>query len=229
VIIPKETFGYSHDIVWSGTVLETGAEGLLAMLVMFMAFLTVFCIWPARISGMLRTLLVAMGSAADRVSRRMGAIVHGVADRVVGALMSFSEGLGALRSFSHAFKAIVFSLLTWGGYILHSLILFKAFHGDVPWYGAFLMQALVAVGTGIPGPPGLIGQYHIPVVVAVLMVSSMPVADAKALAMVSYGVELTLIVMAGLICLLIDWRRLFGSGRNTLLDGNENPVIVEDR
>lgn len=210
VVIPKETFGYAKDIVWPGAMLETATEGLLAMLLVLAVLLGVFCVWPQPISEFAGRILGVCARMAGRVSHGLGDLVRRVADRTVLALHSFSDGLGALKSFRHAFGAIVLSLLTWGGYVLHSLILFKAFHADVPWYGGFLMQALVAVGTGIPGAPGLIGQYHIPIVVAILMVSAMPVADAKALAMVSYGVEMFLVLSAGLICLFADRRRLFG-------------------
>jgi hypothetical protein len=71
-----------------------------------------------------------------------------------------------------------------------------------PWHAPFVVLALVATAIVVPVTPGLVGQFHVPAVVGLLL--SIPELDAtraKAIAVVDHLSTLVPAVVAGLWCL----------------------------
>ena len=70
-------------------------------------------------------------------------------------------------------------------------VLLNAFHLDFPWYAPLLMLSMLGVFTSVTVTPGLVGQYHIPVVASLLMViPNIDSDEAKAVAIVAHLVAL---------------------------------------
>jgi hypothetical protein len=106
-------------------------------------------------------------------------------------------------------KSILFSLLTWGLVALSIAALLNAFHLDYPWYAPLLMLSILGVFTSVTVTPGLVGQYHIPVVASLLMVMpSMGSDEAKAVAIVAHLVALIPPVALGIFSLFREQLRI---------------------
>jgi uncharacterized protein (TIRG00374 family) len=132
------------------------------------------------------------------VSRKLAASTH-------THLEQFAHGLSVLRSPGDMLKAIFWSMLVWGTFILSTAAFLKAFGVDFPWYTPFLIQVLVAVAVSIPGPPGFVGQFHVAFVAGILMTVSGAVPDeAKAIAITAHLLNMLATVAVGIACLLLE-------------------------
>jgi uncharacterized membrane protein YbhN (UPF0104 family) len=141
------------------------------------------------------------------IDRSIGQISRKFVDRLSGFFLNFAEGMHIFRSPVELTKSLFFSLLTWGAGVLSVTALMTAFRIDFPWFTPFLMLAMIAVFIIVPVTPGVIGQYHIPVVACLLMVVPGMESDrAKAFAIVAHVLSLGPIVALGIFCLF--WERL---------------------
>jgi uncharacterized membrane protein YbhN (UPF0104 family) len=101
------------------------------------------------------------------------------------------------------FKSIVFSLITWAMFIICMYCQLEAFGLDYPWYLPFVVQVLLAFSVSAPGTPGMLGQFHVPIVGGLLMVSSeIPIPTAVAFALVAHIVNVVPIVILGIYSLV---------------------------
>jgi len=77
-----------------------------------------------------------------------------------------------------------------------------AFSIDFPWFTPFLVLAMVAVFISVPVTPGVVGQYHIPIVACLLLaIPGMEPSEAKAVAIVAHILCLIPIAVLGVFCL----------------------------
>ncbi len=139
------------------------------------------------------------------VERFLGKVSARLARSGVHLLGQFAEGLSVLRSGTDIVKALAWSLVVWGMFVLASLCFFEAFAIDYPWYAPFLLQTLLAMAVTIPGPPGFVGPFHLAVYVCLMIAA--PGGDtevAKAAAIVMHLANLIPVVIAGLIGLALE-------------------------
>ena len=187
VVIPADTFG--SEVVFTERQYQGGA---ILTGVLLIAIIVTF------------VLLYVNRDLADRLTRKFfGLVSKKLGNYVAGMLDHFADGLHIFRSPGEMIKAITLSLLTWAVSMLSMICLFKAFHLDYPWYTPFVMQALLAVAISVPNAPGFVGQFHVPVVLALVM--SMPTigADtAKAYAIVLHLMQLPPVFILGIYCLM---------------------------
>jgi len=126
-----------------------------------------------------------LDKATGAISTRLGAKLRSM-------FVNFAEGMHIFRSTHEMLKSILFSLLTWGLIAVSLAVLFEAFHLDYPWYAPLLMLSILGVFTSVTVTPGLVGQYHIPVVASLLMVlPGMDSDEARAVAIIAHLVALT--------------------------------------
>ena len=149
-------------------------------------------------------LLYLNRDLVNRLTRKiLGLVSEKLGNYVAGMLDHFADGLHIFRSPGEMIKAITLSLLTWAMSMLSMICLFKAFHLDYPWYTPFVMQALLAVAISVPNAPGFVGQFHVPIVLALVMTIPTVGADtAKAYAIVLHLMQLPPVFILGIYCLM---------------------------
>lgn len=126
---------------------------------------------------------------------------------------SITEGMSILSSISDVTKTIVFSLLVWAMHVLATAAILKGFHIDFPWYAPFVLITLTAFFISFPFTPGLIGQYHIAIILGLLMIAPQIASDqAKAVAIVAHILNMIPIAALGLICLYREHLKLTDVG-----------------
>ena len=117
--------------------------------------------------------------------------------------LNFAAGMQVFRSPGQMARAVLLSLVTWGLVALSIAALLHAFHLNFPWYGPVLVLAILGVFTSVTVTPGLVGQYHVPVVASLLMMlPGMDVNQAKAIAIVAHLIAVVPPVVLGVCSML---------------------------
>lgn len=173
VSIPADTFGTDAPITFTAGQFQAGAAGVGALMLGVIGALAILYLnraWVLRISD----------AILGKVSKKL-------ADRLHGMIEHFSDGLHIFRSPADMAYALGWSMLTWGCSLAVLVILFHAFHIDPPWYTSFVLLSLLSVAIAAPGTPGLVGQYHVPLVLGLAMiVPAMSVDHARAFAIIAH-------------------------------------------
>lgn len=139
----------------------------------------------------------------------LGTFSKKLAQTANNAIRHFADGLHVFRSPSDMMKAVTYSMFVWLCFILVYYCISEAFHINSPWYTPFVMTAMIAVFISAPGAPGMIGQYHIPIVICLAMLSDLSGSQAKAVAIVMHLLNLVWFATTGAICLVQENMGLF--------------------
>ena len=187
IVIPKETFG--REIPFSTALIRDAEVGMIVLLVAAVTALVLLYLNQG-------LALRLCDACTGRISRRLSVLAHGF-------LEQFAQGLHIFRSASDMAKCVLWSLVTWGIFLIVIVALLRAFHIEYPWYTVFIMELLVAVAISVPGAPGFVGQFHIPIVVALmLLVPGMDPSKAKAVAIVTHLINLIPVLIVGVFCMI---------------------------
>lgn len=195
-ILNKEVINSSKQLFVSVTMIRAGAASIavffsFALFIAILVYLNQKAI--ARILNLCRSLMPSR-----------------ITNRICDCISDFTLGMHVLGSYPKLSKSIFFSLVTWLANILSVAAILRAFSIDFAWYVPFLMLALIAVFISIPVTPGVIGQYHIPVIACLLLaVPGMKVTEAKAVAIVAHILNLIPIAILGTFCLCREQVRFF--------------------
>ena len=191
VVIPAATFSTPQDITFPPELYKTGAYGIgLFLLAIIGSFVMLY---------IKKTFFISL------VEKVAGKFSKKLADLGVTILTHFAEGLEVFKSPRDMFLAIFFSLCTWTMPILIFWATLEAFHIDAPWYTPFVMQSILSVFIAVPGAPGFVGQYHVPIVITLVMiVSGINIDQAKAYAIVNHIIQLPPILIVGVYFLITD-------------------------
>jgi glycosyltransferase 2 family protein len=150
------------------------------------------------IIALLVTLYLSQSLALRITHAIFGVVSKRLADLVCGMLEQFAEGLHVFRSTADMVKSIAFSLATWALFVASLYCLMMAFDMEFEWYAPFVVQAMLAFFVGAPGTPGMLGQFHLPLVGGLLMVSpETTIPTAVAFAIVAHLVNLIPIFILG--------------------------------
>ncbi len=192
--LPAGTLGADNPIAIPESLFRAGAQGTVAV---SLAVVTVL------------VLLYVNQGIVLRVTRRIiGTVSRKLADKICTWLEQFAEGLHTFRSGREMAKAVLLSLATWGLFTLGWAAFLNAFGLSWPWYTVFVLEAMLALATVLPGTPGMIGQYHLPIVLGILMcVTGSPngiEADAKAVAILGHLCHLLPVGVLGIACLYME-------------------------
>jgi len=200
VVIPEEVFGRP---------LEFSADSVLWAELTGMAMLAVSL-------GVLVALYVKQGLML-RISDRCIAVVSDrLAARVHTLLRDFAEGLHIFRSASDMARSVFFTLVTWGLFCVIVQVMFTAFRIEAPWYATVVLQVLLAVFIAVPGAPGFVGQFHVPLVVGmVMLVDGIDPSKAKAVAIVAHLINVIPVYAVGIFCLFWEKMGLMELSRET--------------
>jgi len=187
--VPASTLGF--PITFSVQNIQRGQIAAVVSLVVLVSF---FVLLYVKQDLMLRV--------SDRFWSRFS---KKLANKVHTWLKHFAEGLHIFRSGSDMAKSIGYSLLVWAIAMLALAGMMRAFDVDVPWYGLFVMQLLLAVFISAPGAPGFVGQFHAPIVIGLVMfVPGIEDSRAKAVAIMMHLLNLVPVVAVGLVCLYTE-------------------------
>ncbi|MCX5759413.1 MAG: lysylphosphatidylglycerol synthase transmembrane domain-containing protein [Candidatus Hydrogenedentes bacterium] len=190
VVLPASVFG--KELSFSASVVQSVE---VKMIVVLLAMVVALAFLYVNQKLVLRTSDACVGI----VSKRLAARLHGI-------LQNFADGLHVFRSASDMAKALGFSLVTWATFVLCMVSAMFAFHMEFPWYAPFVMEMLLAVFISVPGPPGFLGQFQYPIVIALMMlVPGMIAPKALTFSMVVYAINLVPIVAIGVFCL--SWEK----------------------
>jgi uncharacterized protein (TIRG00374 family) len=182
-------FGNAEPFVVSSSLIQPVTVSLISALFLVVVF------------------LVFLYFRQDIVLRLLGRLLEPVSSRTAAWLrtmfLNFAAGMHIFRSGIQMTKSVLLSLVTWGLVALSLAALLKAFHLEFPWYGPFLMLAMLGVFTAVTVTPGMVGQYHIPVIASLLMIlPGMNVNEAKAVAIVAHLVALLPPVVLGVYSMM---------------------------
>lgn len=126
-----------------------------------------------------------------------------VAERALAVVASLSHTAGQMASARVMAGAVALSLAAWSVGLVSLYGLLSAFGLDVPWPAPFLMMSLIAAFVAAPLTPGLVGQYHVPVLAGVLLVDpDVAVSTAKAATIMGHLLFLLPVSVLGIVSLL---------------------------
>lgn len=156
------------------------------------------------------------GLAMRMSDRCVGLVSERAAQRVRTMIGHFAQGLHVFRSAGDMGKSLFFSLVTWGWFLAGSACMLAAFGFRWPWYTPFLMQSLIAVIISVPGAPGFVGQFHVALVVSLVMaVPNVDLATAKAFAIITHLAHVVPVALAGVYCLFLEKLSFVELARNS--------------
>jgi uncharacterized membrane protein YbhN (UPF0104 family) len=189
VELPPGTLGNSSPLAISGAWVRGTATLLGAGVVAILAVLVLLYASRERVLGL--------------AHRALRWLPDWLAQRILAVLDGFAEGLAVFRSAGDLSRVLLWSLVTWGANVVTLAAILEAFGVAYPWYTPFLMLAMVAVLIAVPVTPGVVGQFHLPAVAALLMAApATGPGVAKAVAIVTHLSTLLPIAGLGIWCLL---------------------------
>ena len=205
IVLPTTSMGLGSDVTVPASLLRTSA---LAFLILLTGILVVL----AGLYANQKLVLHLCSGMAGLFSRRLAIFVE-------TQLKYFADGLHIFKSASAITMSLLWSLITWACFIASTAMFLQAFGITAPWFASFVIQAAIAVGISVPGTPGFIGQFQIPIVASITVLSpSTPHAHALALALALHLINTALVVASGIICLYwkgFQWRELTRRADNT--------------
>ncbi|MBI5092150.1 MAG: flippase-like domain-containing protein [Candidatus Hydrogenedentes bacterium] len=194
--LPRETLGLPKDVVFSAAQVRAAAAITGGLVVVAIPVMAALYLNQARALQVIRAIV-------GRISRRFADWSCRLLTQAAGGLMVFESGRALAM-------ALAMTLVTWASYLLATQCLVYAFHIQAPWFFAFAQIAILGVGISVPSTPGLLGQYQVPIVVALsMLVPGLPDTQAKAFALVSYFALEAPVVLLGVICLALEKLNLF--------------------
>jgi len=191
VVIPAETFGTAGAIIFSAWQYRALAMGAVAFLAVVIA---VFVFLYAKRSVVLKISDLLVGLASKKLVGRAHEMLN-----------NFADGLHIFQSPRDMAKSLFFSLLTWSASIIFLACMLETFRIDYPWYTPFVMQAILNVFIAAPGAPGFVGQFHVPIVITlVMLIAGIDVDLAKAVAIIVHLMQLPPIGFLGVYFLTTE-------------------------
>ncbi|HRK33196.1 MAG TPA: lysylphosphatidylglycerol synthase transmembrane domain-containing protein [Candidatus Hydrogenedentes bacterium] len=184
IVLPKGTFGLAEPYTISKTIITTGGQGTAIGLLVVLGGLVMIYVNK-------NLMLRITNALAGIFSKKLAAWACHMVEQ-------FAEGLHVFRNLGDMAKSIAYSLATWGCFLIVYALMFEAFAFDWPWYAPFIVQMLLAFAISAPGVPGMMGQFHLPIVVGILMtVPGASLPDCLALALITHVANMVPIIVFG--------------------------------
>ncbi len=187
VVIPPNTLGNAAEVIVPKALIQVCTLGTFAGLVGIVVVLV--------------AVYVSQDLALRWIRATLGRVSARLSEWVCRMLAQFADGLHIFRSAGDLAKSTVFSLITWGLFVAALWCFIQAFSIEAPWYAAFVAQSMLAVAVGLPGVPGMLGQFHLPIVAGLVMATpGLDPNQAKALAIAAYLFNAGPVILTGLAC-----------------------------
>ncbi len=202
--IPGELFRSDSPILVPASAYHTGALGASVFLVTVIAIFVLLFVSKDRVLRLSDGLFEFLGrqlssfKAGASACRKFGDWVHRL-------LRQFAEGFEVFRSTSDLAKSVAYNLATWACFIAVLQCVLFGFGIQAPWYTVFVMQAALALAISVPGTPGFVGQFQVPLVAGLKLVQpDVSYNDALALALVAHAINAGAVIITGLVCLQLE-------------------------
>ena len=126
------------------------------------------------------------------------------ADKVADRMRALIQGFRALRHPRDMIPFLIQTLLYWGANGMGMWILARAMHLPIPIHGAFAAMAFTGVMISLPNAPGLVGQFHAGIVLALAayLPESILTSAGGAYAVALHGIQFVWYVALGFVALL---------------------------
>lgn len=140
--------------------------------------------------------------SAKGLDRIAGKLPPAFASRLMKLFHSFLDGLQILPDWKKMVYLSFLSLSTWCLVGVATYILFSSFAsmGELPLAAAYAVLIITALGVALPTAPGFIGNYHFSCVMG-LTLFGIPKTDALTFAIVIHFIQLSVVIVLGLVCL----------------------------
>jgi glycosyltransferase 2 family protein len=135
-------------------------------------------------------------------------------------IRAFAEGLAIVRQPVRFLVALALSLPLWLSIAAGIWVVTRAFHMDLPYTGAFLIQALLVVGVAVP-TPGAVGGFHYFYRLGMTAFYGASADRAVGAAIVLHAISFVPVAIAGLILLAQEGLSLSRIGNLTRGGGAE--------
>jgi glycosyltransferase 2 family protein len=143
-----------------------------------------------------------------------------LATTAAGFVRAFADGLAIVRQPIRLLLALIFSLPLWLSIASGIWAATHAFNMELPFAGAFLIQALLVIGVAVP-TPGAIGGFHYFYKLGMTTFYGAPVDRAVGAAIVLHAVSFVPVAIVGLILLAQEGLSLSRVGSLTRGGGAE--------
>lgn len=192
ITLPEELSGLAipADIIVKSAYVSGGAflAGVLAVVMLRQRWERLARLWEK-----------AVARLWPRLSARSGSLFE-----------QFGMGLDVFRQPGRLVRAVLFSWAVWGAYVAGVACILRAFHLNFPWYTPFAVQAFAAAAISLPAAPGFVGQFHLGVVLGlVLTMPGIPYASVQAAALLMHVLFLTPVILSGVIGVVMEHQALF--------------------
>lgn len=126
------------------------------------------------------------------------------AAKLADKLRALIQGFRVLRHPRDMIPFLIQTLLYWGANGLGMWFLARAMHLPIPIHGAFAAMAFTGVMISLPNAPGLVGQYHAGIVLALAayLPPSVLTSVGGAYAVALHGIQFIWYVVLGFLALL---------------------------
>lgn len=143
-------------------------------------------------------LLTFYAGLAARIVRRIVAPFSSVlADRFIGMLRSFCEGLKIFKSGSQVFWIFLYTVSIWVAASLIVMMFLYSFHFSVPLYASFVLLAVIAVGVAVPAAPGFVGPLQMACIIG-LAIFGIPKTESLGFSIVYHASQYIPVTLLGL-------------------------------
>jgi glycosyltransferase 2 family protein len=148
----------------------------------------------------------------ERVTRTVVRVLPDRLGEAAGTLVrAFAEGLAIVRQPGRLLISLVLSLPVWLSIAAGIWLVTLAFHIDMPFTGAFLIQALLVVGVAVP-TPGAVGGFHYFYRLGVTTFYAAPNDRAVGAALVLHAISFVPVAITGLVLLAQEGLSLSRAG-----------------
>lgn len=150
------------------------------------------------------TLALYLGHRTFRrlLSPALGGFPAPLAAKARATADEFTRGLAVLGSTPALARALFLSLLAWSLNALSLAVVIRAFRLDCPWFTPVVTLAMIAVLVAAPLAPGLIGQFHLAVIVGLLATApAITIPESQAVAVIAHLVSVGTTAGLGVYCL----------------------------
>lgn len=141
------------------------------------------------------------------------------ADKLTDKLRALIQGFRALGRARDMIPFLIQTVLYWGCNGLGMWFLARLMNLPIPIHGAFAAMAFTGVLISLPNAPGLVGQFHAGIVLALAAYLPEPILNSAggAYAIALHGIQFVWYVVLGFVALLATGNAL-GSLRSMVVD-----------
>ena len=134
--------------------------------------------------------------------------------RVKCFFIHFLESVRTLTSFAIVLQCFFLSALSILLVGVAGVCLLNAFCIPAPWWGIFVIPAIIAIAVFLPAAPVMVGQFHLGAAVAVLLLAPhSEIPAVKAYTLLFHALEFLTIIVLGITCMLWDGKHILCGSR----------------